>query len=67
MKRCRVVVAGEACGKPAQVEVTFGDGDVVQACYGCAKSLREIAQTHGTNITVAKLPDAPPSTDPSGR
>lgn len=56
---CRVVLPAErdACGKPASVVVKFSgnEGGSTHACAPCARSLEQLALSHGTSVKVEKI------------
>jgi ribosome-binding protein aMBF1 (putative translation factor) len=56
--KCRAIIppAREGCGAPVTHCVTFKDGDKVTVCGDCALRFGEIAQAHGSNVRVEKLP-----------
>ncbi len=53
-KTCRVVTppSKDACGAPAPYEITFSDGDRVDACQTCALNLQELAKDHHTKLAI---------------
>jgi hypothetical protein len=56
---CRVFrpPSSDACGMPARYTVSFGDGDSTKACADCAAYLKQIAVSHGTNVSVSRIED----------
>jgi hypothetical protein len=45
----------EPCGEPADRVVTWTDGDKSLMCESCALRAQQIAESHGSRISVTKI------------